>query len=198
MSLNLEKQLCFYGAYHHNPTNITIHMICVPLILAASLLLATNSPTVIPLPSWLSIPNLPLNLGTIAALLYSGFYILLEPVAGTATLPIILGWIAYSNHLTSTVPALANKVALGVEVVSWLAQFVGHGAYEGRAPALLDNLLQAFVLAPFFVWMEFLFKLGYRPELQARVDKEVQKEIKRFKDAKAAKANGSVENGKTK
>jgi uncharacterized membrane protein YGL010W len=28
-----------YGAYHHNPTNIAIHMTCVPLILAASLLL---------------------------------------------------------------------------------------------------------------------------------------------------------------
>lgn len=61
---------------------------------------------------------------------------------------------------------------------------------------MLDNLLQAFVLAPFFVWMELLFKFGYRPELQARVEKEVQKEIKKFRDQK--QANGKVENGKTK
>lgn len=26
--------------------------------------------------------------------------------------------------------------------MSWIAQFIGHGAFEGRAPALLDNLLQ--------------------------------------------------------
>ncbi|RDW78489.1 hypothetical protein BP5796_06341 [Coleophoma crateriformis] len=196
MSLNLEKQLCFYGSYHHNPVNVSIHMLCVPMILAVSLLLATNSPTLIPLPSWLTIPNLPLNLGTISAILYGGFYILLEPVAGSLAVPIILGWTAYSNHLTSTIPSVANKVAIGLEIVSWAAQFVGHGAFEKRAPALLDNLLQAIVLAPFFVWMEILFKLGYRPELQARVEKEVQKEVARFRSSK--QTNGKVENGKTK
>ncbi|KAF4635437.1 hypothetical protein G7Y89_g2666 [Cudoniella acicularis] len=140
MSLDLEKQLCFYGAYHHNPVNIAIHMTCVPLILAASLLLATNSPTFIPLPSWLSIPNLPLNAGTIGAI-----------------------------------------GLLDME------------CFEGRAPALLDNLIQALVLAPFFVFMEFLFKFGYRPELQKRVNEAVGKEIKKFK---TGKTNGTVKNGK--
>lgn len=33
------------------------------------------------------------------------------------------------------------KAALGVHIVSWIAQFYGHGVHEGRAPALLDNLL---------------------------------------------------------
>jgi len=193
MSLNLEKQLCFYGAYHHNPVNIRIHMTCVPLILAASLLLATNSPTLIPLPSWLTIPNLPLNAGTIGAILYSGFYMLLEPVAGTILLPLIIGWTAYSNHLTSTYTYNANVIGIAVEVFSWIAQFVGHGIYERRAPALLDNLLQAVVLAPFFVFMEVLFKFGYRPELQKRVNEAVEKEIKKFKNEKT---NGAVKNGK--
>jgi len=154
---------------------------------------ATNSPTLIPLPSWLTVPNLPLNAGTIGAILYSGFYILLEPVAGTILLPMIIGWTAYSNHLTSTCPSSANTAGIAVEVVSWVAQFVGHGVYEGRAPALLDNLLQALVLAPFFVFMEFLFKLGYRPELQKRVNEAVEKEIKKFK---SDKENGAIKNGK--
>ncbi|CAG8975563.1 hypothetical protein HYALB_00005631 [Hymenoscyphus albidus] len=195
MSLNLEKQLCFYGAYHHNPTNIAIHMTCVPLILAASLLLASNSPTLIPLPSWLSVPNLPLNLSTIAALLYSGFYILLEPVAGTILLPIIIGWTAVSNYLVATYPTTANTYGIAAEIISWGAQFVGHGVYEGRAPALLDNLLQALVLAPFFVFMEFLFMFGYRPELQKRVNDAVEKEVKKFRASKEAK-NGEAKNGK--
>lgn len=194
MSLNLEKQLCFYGAYHHNPVNIAIHMTCVPAILAASLLLATNSPTIIPLPSWLTIPNLPLNAGTIGAILYSGFYILLEPVAGTVLLPILIGWTAYSNYLTTNLKSSANTAAIAVEIVAWIAQFVGHGVFEGRAPALLDNLLQALVLAPFFVFMEALFKFGYRPELQKRVNDAVEKEIKRVKAEKAA--NGAAKNGK--
>jgi len=195
MSLNLEKQLCFYGAYHHNPTNIAIHMTFVPLILAASLLLATNSPTLIPLPSWLTIPNLPLNAGTIGAILYSGFYILLEPVAGSVLLPLIISWTAFSNHLTSSSHShISNLAAIGVEIVAWIAQFIGHGVYEGRAPALLDNLVQALVLAPFFVFMELLFMFGYRPELQKRVNDAVEKEIKKIKAEKPA--NGAAKNGK--
>lgn len=193
MSLDLEKQLCFYGAYHHNPTNIVIHMTCVPLILAAGLLLATSSPTLIPLPSWLTIPNLPLNLGTLAAIGYSGFYILLEPVAGSMLLPVIIGWTAYANYLMANYSSSATTYGIAVNIVAWIAQFVGHGKFEGRAPALLDNLVQALVLAPFFVFMEFLFKCGYRPELQKRVSEAVEKEIKKVK---AAKANGEAKNGK--
>jgi uncharacterized membrane protein YGL010W len=150
----------------------------------------------IPLPAWLTIPNLPLNLGTIGAILYSGFYILLEPVAGSILLPIIIGWTAYANHLTSTIPSTINKAAIAVQIISWIAQFVGHGVYEGRAPALLDNLVQALVLAPFFVFMEALFHFGYRPELQKRVSEAVEKEIKKVNAEKEAKTNGAVKNGK--
>lgn len=32
-------------------------------------------------------------------------------------------------------------IAGAAHVVSWIAQFMGHGLAEGRAPALLDNLL---------------------------------------------------------
>ncbi|TVY19945.1 putative endoplasmic reticulum membrane protein, partial [Lachnellula arida] len=194
MSLNLERQLCFYGAYHHNTVNIGIHMTFVPMILAASLLLATNSPTLIPLPTWLTVPNLPLNAGTIGAIGYSAFYILLEPVAGSILLPIIIGWTAYANHLTNTYTSSANTVGIAVEIFAWVAQFIGHGVYEHRAPALLDNLVQALVLAPFFVFMEGLFKFGYRPELQKRVNEAVEKEIKKFE---TEKSNGAAaKNGK--
>ena len=108
-------------------------------------------------------------------------------------LPLIIGWTAYANHLTSTYKYNANAAAIVVEVVAWIAQFIGHGVYEGRAPALLDNLVQALVLAPFFVFMEVLFAFGYRPELHKRVDDAVEKEIAKFK---SDKLNGKVKNGK--
>lgn len=71
---------------------------------------------------------------------------------------------------------------------------MGHGAFEGRAPALLDNLVQALFLAPFFVWMEILFFVGYRPELKLRVDKAVEQEIKKYRSSKEGrlKSNGSA------
>lgn len=31
--------------------------------------------------------------------------------------------------------------AIIVQVISWIAQFLGHGLAEGRAPALLDNIV---------------------------------------------------------
>lgn len=84
--------------------------------------------------------------------------------------------------------------------VSWIAQFLGHGLAEKRAPALLDNLVggrlvllsscsmslsmftfAAVVLAPFFVHLELLFGLGYKPELHKRIQNDVGKEIARIK-----------------
>ena len=34
------------------------------------------------------------------------------------------------------------KFALVCQLFGWISQFIGHGAAEGRAPALLDSLLQ--------------------------------------------------------
>lgn len=81
-----------------------------------------------------------------------------------------------------------NYWAGGIHIVSWLAQFVGHGKFEGRAPALLDNLVQALLLAPLFVWMEILFFFGYRPELKARMEKGVEVEIAKFRKEQKGKA----------
>ncbi|KAI7049233.1 hypothetical protein KC332_g1141 [Hortaea werneckii] len=111
----------------------------------------------------------------------------MEPVAGAMLAPLLLGGTAYSNHLTSTYGMKANYIALGIHVFSWIAQFIGHGIFEGRAPALLDNLVQALFLAPFFVWLEILFAFGYRPELKARLDKAVQKEIEKYRKQKGEK-----------
>ena len=77
------------------------------------------------------------------------------------------------------------KVVLVAQLVCWTMQFIGHGVFEAslchaisldtmyfvitpidlqtlsslqkRAPALLDNLVQAFLMAPFFVLLEVNF-----------------------------------------
>ncbi|EEA18659.1 hypothetical protein TMatcc_010797 [Talaromyces marneffei ATCC 18224] len=177
MTLDLERQLVFYGTYHHNPVNVRIHMIFVPVILITSIQLFTNTPTLIPLPDFLQYKYLPLNAGTIQSLIYALGYILLEPVVGLICVPTLLGAAAYMNYLTMTYGATATSWSFGIFIVSWIAQFIGHGAYEGRSPALLDNLFQALFLAPLFVFLEYLFMFGYRPELQRRVEAEVQKKL---------------------
>ncbi|OAA64837.1 DUF962 domain-containing protein [Cordyceps fumosorosea ARSEF 2679] len=188
MSLDLERHLVFYATYHHNPVNKAIHMVCVPLILTSAFAVATYTGPLVDLPPWLSVPNLDLNLGTIIALIYAVLYLLLEPVAGFILAAFCIGSTAFARHMSLQNPEQTLQVAAGVHVMAWIAQFIGHGAFEGRAPALLDRLMQALFLAPMFVWFEILFVLGYRPELQARVDKQVNAEI--------AKLNASTKNGK--
>ncbi|KAL8698706.1 MAG: hypothetical protein Q9201_006423 [Fulgogasparrea decipioides] len=173
------KTLCVL--FSQCQVNVAIHM-------------GTNTPPLVPMPDWLVIPNLPPNLGTIATLIYATLYILMEPVAGGLLAPLMLAGTAYANYLTSTYGQTANYWALGLHIVSWIVQFIGHGVFEGRKPALLDSLVQAFFLAPFFVWMEVLFRLGYRPGLRNRLDKAVEKEIQKYRSSKGL-SNGSAPNG---
>ena len=119
----------------------------------------------------------------------------MEPVAGGLYAPVLLGGAAYANHLVATHGSAANQIAIGVHIFAWVAQFIGHGVFEGRAPALLDNLVQALFLAPFFVWLEVLFMFGYRPELKARLDSAIQKDISKFKEDSAAKKAKNEGNG---
>ncbi len=140
-------------------------------------------PVVTP-PEYLAVKNLPLNPGTIVGLLYTTLYILMEPVAGGILAPFLIAGTAFVNHLTITYGAVANRWAIGIQIATWTAQFIGHGVFEGRAPALLDNLLQALFLAPLFVWIEILFFFGYRPELKARLDKAINQEIAKFRESK--------------
>lgn len=134
-------------------------------------------------------------------MVYGTLYVLMEPVAGGFLAPILLGGAAYANYLTTNYGMSANYIAIGVHVLAWVAQFIGHGVFEGRAPALMDNLVQALFQAPFFVWLEVLFMFGYRPELKSRLDTAIQKDIAKFREdaaaKKASKANGST-NGQAK
>ena len=69
-------------------------------------------------------------------------------------------------------------------VVMWIAQFIGHGVFEGRAPALLDSWQQAFITAPLFVVLEVLFFLGYRKQFYQDCMGEVKLEINKFRGEK--------------
>lgn len=109
--------------------------------------------------------------------------------------PLIFAGTAGVQHLLATYGATVNYYAIGVHVVAWIAQFIGHGKFEGRAPALLDNIVQALFLAPFFVWLEVLFHFGYRPELKSRIDTAVEQNLKKFREEKAKKAANGSANG---
>ena len=174
---DLESHLVFYRSYHFNKTNVTIHLICIPIILLSTISFLTP---VYPLSN-----NYPFyNLGNLLAWSYGIYYILLDWKVGIPAFSFLVSF-AYliNNYYLSLNHELQNefiKIAIGLHVFSWLAQFYGHGVHERRAPALLDNLLQALVLAPFFVAFEIAFFLGYRKDLKKNMDNKAGIKIRDF------------------
>ncbi|KAJ3758034.1 DUF962-domain-containing protein [Lentinula raphanica] len=181
---DVNKQLTFYGAYHNNKVNVLIHVICVPLIMWSAMVLLASAPHPSFLPEYHqelnSLMTLELNYPAILWVVYQTYYLILEPVAALLYAPqfifSLLTATAFAHHRADHL-----TVAVTLQTVCWLAQFVGHGVAEKRAPALLDNLIGAIVLAPFFVHLEILFALGYRPDLHKRLVNDIGKEIARIK-----------------
>ncbi|KAJ3565802.1 hypothetical protein NP233_g7411 [Leucocoprinus birnbaumii] len=186
---DVTTQLTFYGAYHSNRINVLIHIICVPILLWTFQVLATQ----IPVPSLIPAIHhkfndylvFDLNWPSIHAGLYLLYYLALEPVAALLYVPQMTLSVLTATAFAQQSDAI-NRAAL-LHAGSWVAQFLGHGLAEKRAPALLDNLIGAVVLAPFFVHLELLFKAGYRPEFHRRINNEIGKEITKIRKAQGDK-----------
>ncbi|WRT64071.1 uncharacterized protein IL334_000999 [Kwoniella shivajii] len=179
--LDVEEELAFYSSYHANKINQLIHFVCIPQILWSWLLIAAHITLPGTKPTILSTglayqPSL--ALGWIVA--YLAYYIILEPVGGLTYLP--FGLLSYltSTYLAVSPPSWipftdpskpsAQPFGWAVFAFAWIAQFIGHGVFERRAPALFNNLVQALVLAPFFVHLEALFALfDYKPDLHKEI-----------------------------
>lgn len=98
------------------------------------------------------------------------------------------------THRTELFPGEASgsglthfNVMLGLHIVAWISQFIGHGIYERRAPALLDNILLIFVAPFFFVFEVLVMAFGYKEKSVREWNKAVAMEIKQFRDGKIKK-----------
>ncbi|XP_052875488.1 2-hydroxy-palmitic acid dioxygenase mpo1-like isoform X2 [Gossypium arboreum] len=124
---------------------------------------------------------------------HSLFYVVLDKKAGSlAALLCLACWVGASFIAAKLGYSLAWKVVLVSQLLCWTGQFLGHGIFEKRAPALLDNLVQALLMAPFFVLLEVLQSLfGYEPYsgFQMRVNAKIKAEIKEWQDKKQKKVS---------
>ncbi|XP_039125204.1 2-hydroxy-palmitic acid dioxygenase mpo1-like isoform X2 [Dioscorea cayenensis subsp. rotundata] len=161
---DLEKHFAFYAAYHTNPINVLIHMLFVWPIFFTFVVLLHFTPPLIRLPVPFS-DDLSISSAFGVAFVYALFYVLFDRKAGSlAALLCMLCWLATRALARRLGFSLAWKVVLAVQLFCWTGQFIGHGIFEKRSPALLDNLSQAFLMAPFFVLLEALRDFfGYEP-----------------------------------
>ncbi|KAJ3201308.1 hypothetical protein HDU82_008210 [Entophlyctis luteolus] len=126
---NFKAQYVRYAEYHSNKTNQRIHTVFVPTILFTSLIIAGYFDT---------------RVMYAGAAAYSLYYLALHPIIGGSASLIVAGLTAaaaaFLKHGKDWTGYDPLYPALGVFVVAWIAQFIGHGVYERRSPALLDNL----------------------------------------------------------
>merc|ERR1712038_913345 len=133
-----------------------------------------------------------INFALVATIIYCVCYLVMEPVVGAIGVFLLMGILSMSAKLVTINFTVGNsipiwKVALAIHICGWVLQFIGHGVFEGRAPALLDSLDQAFLTAPLFVLMEVAFFLGYRRKFYEEIMIEVNANIMEFKAVKSIK-----------
>jgi len=150
-----------YAEYHRDRRNILSHFIGIPMIVVAVAVLLSR-------PGW-DIAGLWLSPALLTALAAAVFYLRLDLRFGllmAALLGLCL-WAGAALAQQSTLVWLSG--GLGLFVVGWIIQFIGH-YYEGRKPAFVDDLM-GLVVGPLFVVAELGFLLGLRPEVQEAVER---------------------------
>jgi uncharacterized membrane protein YGL010W len=158
----LVEQMSMYAAYHRDPTNKAIHFLFVPLIVWSAMGLLLLVPGI-------RMGDLELTLAHGIALVLLAYYLRLDFQLGVAMVFLFTFLLLTALQVEAALGDQAWILFAAVFAGSWIAQLVGHSAFEHRKPALADNLFQVFV-APIFVMAEWAFALGLRRQLMQQVE----------------------------
>ncbi|KAL0416724.1 UNVERIFIED_CONTAM: hypothetical protein Slati_3504300 [Sesamum latifolium] len=160
---DLEEQFAFYGAYHSNPVNILFHMMFVWPIAFTALLLLYFTP--------------PLFGASPIELWDQSFLVLNYGFLFTRSWP--SPWLFFG---------LEGCSGISVTMLDWAVH--RPRCFRETGTCSLDNLAQAFLMAPYFVLLELLQSaFGYEPYpgFHASVKAKIDAEIKAWKDKKQKK-----------
>ena len=149
-----------YAEYHRDRRNIVSHFIGVPMIVfAVGVLLARPAFALRGLalsPAWLAF-----GLATVWYLSRGNLVLGVAVSAVVGTLMLMAHQVAYGSF------AAWLAWGLGMFVVGWLIQLVGHW-YEGKKPAFVDDIV-GLLVGPMFVVAELMFMLGWNRPLLAEI-----------------------------
>ena len=156
----LDEQMAVYAAYHRNRWNRLTHFIGVPAIIFAIL---------IPM-NWVSLGE-GLTLAHVFLGAVLAYYFLLDVPLAVAT-TVAVGALFLAAKLAAGTGMASGWMWFGAFFVGgWIFQLVGH-VFEGRKPALADNLFQIFV-APIFLVAEAFFALGLKRDVRRKIEERL-------------------------
>lgn len=150
----IDRWFANYSADHRNLGNQAIHVVAVPLILWSVIALLWCVP----------VPGSAFRPGTWAALsmfLAWMFYYRASRLIGFGMLTVFvaMAWLTRWLHDSYGTAGLF-KLALGVFVVAWIAQFIGHSKLlEGKKPSFFTDL-KYLLIGPAWILAKLYRKLG--------------------------------------
>lgn len=151
MMRTINDWLTAYGVSHQNATNKLIHWICVPAIMFSLFGLLYSIPFFVP-------RSLLMNWATLFLVFVLGFYLRLS-FSIFLGFVVIGGAMLWGNHCLAQ--TLASKgmslplVSLGIFVVAWIGQFIGH-KIEGAKPSFFEDL-QFLLIGPAWL-LHFIYR----------------------------------------
>ncbi|MGD8975999.1 MAG: DUF962 domain-containing protein [Gammaproteobacteria bacterium] len=156
MSLKpVQQWLDEYGESHQNPTNKAVHWVCVPLI-ALSLIGMLWS---LPVPPAFREISPVLNWGVLFMMAAVVYYFILSP-------PLAVGMIGVMAAFTGALYWLDGLqtplwgVCLGIFVLAWIGQFIGH-MVEGKRPSFFQDM-QFLMIGPMWLLSFIYQRFGIR------------------------------------
>jgi len=149
----IDRWFASYSADHRNDRNQLIHVVCVPAILWSVIALLWC----IPSPGTWFRAGLWAGLAMFAAW---AFYYRASKKLGLGMLVVFvaLGWLTRWLHDSIGTTNLLY-LAIGVFVIAWIGQFVGH-RIEGRKPSFLTDLTYL-LIGPAWVLVKLYRRLGW-------------------------------------
>ena len=141
-----------YSEDHRNPTNIVIHWICVPFIVWTAIAMLWT----IPVPAMIGRPGFWAGVAMFLAL---SFYLRLSRPLGLAMFIVFVMLGGITELLYRALgPSNLLLLGIGVFVLAWIAQFIGH-KIEGKKPSFLTDLVYL-MIGPAWIVAKIMRRAG--------------------------------------
>lgn len=151
------RQLAGYASVHRDWRNKATHFAGIPLIVFSLLLILSLWHVEVGGRDW----TLSLAVAMVAVLAWMALDLGIGILMGLVIAPAWYAAVILVAALGSPSAVWATFTVLFVG--GWVLQFLGHH-YEGKRPALLDNIFQGFI-GPMFLVAEILVVMGRRRDL---------------------------------
>ena len=180
---SLARHMAVYAAYHRDPRNRLTHFIGVPAIAFAILIPMAWART--------DIAGVTLSLAMLFTAAVLVVYLWYDRTLALAAMCAFAPLLFTAERVAALTPFTGWTVFAVFFVGGWVFQLVGH-AFEGRRPALVDNILQI-CIAPLFLIAEIFVALGWRRRLHDRVEAVISERYPDYAAAEGPRAEPAAE-----